>query len=284
MSTIRGVKDRRFNFVQLLNSMFEDSGISLKAKGFIGYCLTKPSDWHFHISHLCNVLKEGEKAIYAVINECIEQGYAYRYQPRSETGEYLPWETIVSDSKHEISQIREELEKCLPDRHFGDADVGDAEKVPHSNTDVLPIKKETNNNDDDDARETADLAAIIEQEKSIPEKIAYRNPSGHEQFVSKNEIFRRFIRKPFKTDTLIIAIKRLIERKDMIGNVFKYLEAICSQIESNDHPIQKTERKSKKTIENSILMPKEGQEFAPGISWEEVEKKRKTQKEKQNEV
>lgn len=146
---------------------------------------------------------------------------------------------------------------------------------------ISPIVLQDNSNtktDDDDARENADLKAIIEQEKSIPEKITYRNPSGHEQSVSKNEIFRRFIRKPFKTDTLITAIKRLIERKDLIGNVFKYLETICAQIESNDHPIQKTERKSKKTIENSIPMPKEGQEFAPAVSWEEVEKKRKAQK------
>lgn len=76
MATIRGVKDRRFKFVQLLNSMFEDENLSLGAKGFIGYCLTKTNDWVFHIDHLVSVLKEGEKAIYSIINECIDQGYA----------------------------------------------------------------------------------------------------------------------------------------------------------------------------------------------------------------
>jgi len=140
MSTIRGVKDRRFNFVQLLNSMLEDPSLSLKAKGFIGYCLTKPSDWRFHVTHLCNVLKEGEKAIYAVINECVEQGYAFRYQPRGKDGEFLPIETVISDSKHEIAETKKEIEaqpdfnKCLPLPPFGDADSGHAENGSHSNT------------------------------------------------------------------------------------------------------------------------------------------------------
>ncbi len=100
MSIIRGVKDRRFKFVQLLNSMFEDPDLSLKAKGFIGYCLTKPSDWVFHVSHLCSVLKEGEKAIYSVISECIKNGYAYRFQDRSVTGQTGSMQIFVSDSNY----------------------------------------------------------------------------------------------------------------------------------------------------------------------------------------
>lgn len=122
MSTIRGVKDRRFQFVQLLNSMFEDQKISLKAKGFIGYCLTKTEDWKFHISHLMSVLKEGETAIYSVINECIDNGYAFRYQARGPDGKLLPGEFIISDSKNEIQCLKNEYEskpefkKNLPNR------------------------------------------------------------------------------------------------------------------------------------------------------------------------
>jgi phage pi2 protein 07 len=127
MSTIRGVKDRRFKFTQILNTTFEDPDLSLKAKGFIGYCLTKPENWQFHVTHLCKVLKEGEKAIYSVINECIQLGYGYRYQPRKPCGDLLPVETIISDSKEEIETIKKEIEnhpdfkKCLPLRPFGEA-------------------------------------------------------------------------------------------------------------------------------------------------------------------
>src|ERR1700677_2762578 len=112
MSTIRGVKDRRFKFVQLLNDMFEDNQLSLKAKGFIGYCLTKPEDWEFHVSHLCSVLKEGEDCIHATIRECIARGYAYRYRPRSPNGHLLNMVTIVSDSKFEIERTRKEHAEC----------------------------------------------------------------------------------------------------------------------------------------------------------------------------
>lgn len=137
MSIIRGVKDRRFKFVQLLNSMFEDPNLSLKAKGFIGYCLTKPSTWRFSVEHLSDVLKEGKNAIYSVINECIEQGYAIRYQPRSESGGFQPLEVVVSDSKHEIQEMKEELKKCLPNCGFRDAGFTVAENRDYSNTDSV---------------------------------------------------------------------------------------------------------------------------------------------------
>jgi hypothetical protein len=140
MATIRGVKDRRFHFVQLLNSMFEDPKLSLKSKGFIGYCLTKKEDWRFHVSHLSCVLKEKERAIYSTINECIEHGYAIRYQPHKENGEFGEWETIVSDSKEEIIlQKKELIEKGLikesyTDCYFADAQDAVAQSAPHSNT------------------------------------------------------------------------------------------------------------------------------------------------------
>lgn len=164
MTTVRGVKDRRFEFVQLLNSMFEDPKLSLKAKGFIGYCLTKPKDWKFHINHLCKVLKEGEKALYSVIKECIDNGYSYRYQPRGKEGEFLPIEIIVSDSKYEIDQIKEEIEleptfkKCLPLACFGDAVDGDADNAPISN------------------KESSNIVLEQQQSAAVPKKVEERKP------------------------------------------------------------------------------------------------------------
>ncbi len=111
MSTIRGVKDRRFKFVQLLNSMFEDQNLSLKAKGLIGFCLTKTENWAFKVDHLQDVLKEGKDSIYSTIAECINQGYAYRYQPRDAQGRVQPIQFIISDSKTEIALIKKELEE-----------------------------------------------------------------------------------------------------------------------------------------------------------------------------
>lgn len=141
MSTIRGVKNRKFKFTQVLNLMLDDEKISLKAKGFITFCLSKTEDWKFIITHLVSVLKEGEKAIYSVIDECIENGYAIRFQLRAAGGRFGDWETIISDSKEEISLIKvelgiEELKESLPHRPFGDAVIGDADNVPPSNTEA----------------------------------------------------------------------------------------------------------------------------------------------------
>ena len=145
MSTIRGVKDRKHKFTQLLNIMLDDPLLSLKAKGFIGYCLMKPTVWKFHISHLSKVLKEGERALYSVIDECIEIGYAIRYQTRKENGDFGSWETIISDSKEEIALLKEELakdpdfkemftERRFADAQSADAQLADAQSVPPSNT------------------------------------------------------------------------------------------------------------------------------------------------------
>ncbi len=140
MTTIRGVKDRRFKFVQLLNSMFEDPKLSLKAKGFIGYCLTKTETWHFNVAHLQKVLLEGERAIYSTINECIEHGYAFRYETRKPNGDFGEWETVFSDSKEEIVLLKQELiekgifKESFTNQRFADPIVADPQDVPTSNT------------------------------------------------------------------------------------------------------------------------------------------------------
>lgn len=141
MKTVRGVKDRRFHFVQLLNAMFEDKKLPLRAKGFIGYCLTKPSSWQFHIKHLCESLDIGRDALYSTINECIEHGYAVRYQIRAENGSFGESETIVSDSKEEIEVLKKEMESpdfklILPNPENPDADEAESSNPSHSNTEA----------------------------------------------------------------------------------------------------------------------------------------------------
>lgn len=133
MSIIRAKKDRNNPYVQISKKVFDDPEISLKSKGFIGYCLSKPDHWIFHVEQLASVLKEKERCIYNVIKECIDHGYALRWQPRKPDGSFGQWETIISDSKEEIISIKEELissgelKECLPHRCFADVDSADAQ-------------------------------------------------------------------------------------------------------------------------------------------------------------
>jgi|GEM_PF-1403507 hypothetical protein len=147
MSVIRAIKDSLNPFVQINKKVFDDPNLSLKAKGLIGFCLSKPDHWVFRINHLEKVLKEKEKALYSTLNECINQGYALRFQHRQKNGDFGLWETIVSDSKEEIQRLIKTLEKdpgfqkMFTLRRFGDPLNGDPQKeelvIPNlSNTDL----------------------------------------------------------------------------------------------------------------------------------------------------
>lgn len=129
MAVIRSLKDRHNPYVQINKNVFDDPHISLKAKGFIGYCLCKPDHWIFHVEQLCSVLKEKETSIYNTIKECIDHGYAIRWRKRHSSGVFEPWQTIISDSKEEILRIKNELNT---DRTIQSSfAVGLKNKVPH---------------------------------------------------------------------------------------------------------------------------------------------------------
>jgi|SRR5882672_37362 len=253
MSVLRGIRDRRFKFTQVLNSMLEDEKISLKAKGFITYCLSKPDAWQFYISHLASKLKEGEKAIYSTIDECIENGYAIRYQGRKENGgDFASWETIISDSKEEISLLKEELkndpdfQKMFALRRFGDAQDAHAQKDPPSNTNVLDIQKDkvvcsaTSPVGDSTLLKTQDQSQFCEK----------THPDGHKIKISKQNLIKDLINKKCDFDLVEIeeAWKILVDCKQMIRNPIRYIEGTINQIRNSRtcHQItQKTQEKKK---------------------------------------
>jgi len=161
MSIVRSIKDRENPYVQIDRRMLDNPNLSLKAKGFIGFCLGKPDNWTFYVSNLCASLKEGKSAIYSVIKECVVQGYAIRYQTRKGDGDFDSWETIISDSKDEILRIKEELkdlpafQKMLAHRGFAQPQVAEPQnrtltkkeesKTDNSNNDPVFVNKDIDN-------------------------------------------------------------------------------------------------------------------------------------------
>lgn len=178
MSTIRGVKDRKIKFTQILNSMAEDKDLSLKAKGFITFCLTKPESWKFHVDHLSTVLKEGHEAIYSTIKECIKCGYAYKYQLRNDKGKFESYEFVISDSKEEIDRIKQEIasqQQFQPHPGFPDADVPDADNPPLSNNKIRNKKKGI---DDDDASAREKTSAVQSSNLDLRDAVFCKSPMG----------------------------------------------------------------------------------------------------------
>jgi hypothetical protein len=70
---------REKSFVTIENSMFEDARLSWKAKGLLGYLLTKPDGWKVIRADLIKHSTDGDSAIRSALKELQRYGYlAYR--------------------------------------------------------------------------------------------------------------------------------------------------------------------------------------------------------------
>ena len=87
-----GKRRRERNFVTIENSMFEDSRLSWKAKGLLGYLLTKPDGWTVRTSDLMKHSTDGDKAIRSAIKELKKYGYLTFQRIKKENGK---WDGIV---------------------------------------------------------------------------------------------------------------------------------------------------------------------------------------------
>ena len=74
-------------YVVIKKTALEDPNLSFKAKGLWAYCMSRPNDWEFNITHLATVSKEKEVAVYSAIKELIKAGYAMRNQENKGKGE-----------------------------------------------------------------------------------------------------------------------------------------------------------------------------------------------------
>lgn len=119
------------NYVVISKIVLEDQDLSFKAKGLWAYCMSRPDNWEFHVSHLATVSKDKEDSVYSAIKELEKAGYVRKIQ-KNEKGKFGPVD-------YEISEIK----IILPLRDFPDAGFPDAGNPALLNTDT----KESNNKD-----------------------------------------------------------------------------------------------------------------------------------------
>ena len=62
-------------YVQIENAMFQDKRISYKAKGILGYLLTKPDGWVVRMADIINHSTDGDKSTRTGIKELRQNGY-----------------------------------------------------------------------------------------------------------------------------------------------------------------------------------------------------------------
>jgi hypothetical protein len=107
------VKRKVNNFVQIDKAVFEDDRLSFKAKGILGYLLTKPDGWKVIVKDLSNHSTDGERAIYSGLNELKKYGYYKKEPVRDEKGCIIYWQSVVYECPND-EQIRPNSEQSCP--------------------------------------------------------------------------------------------------------------------------------------------------------------------------
>jgi hypothetical protein len=126
MEVIRVIKNK--NYTTISNQLFKSKGISLKAKGLMGYLLSLPNDWNLSINGIVACSKEGRRAIGNIINELIAAGYIERNQVRK-NGKFIGYDYFVFEQ---------------PKRPFADTDNADTQNSIQISKEV--IKERINKN------------------------------------------------------------------------------------------------------------------------------------------
>ena len=92
-----GRKRRKNGFTQIANTLFEDNNLSYRAKGILGYMLSRPDNWKFNKTDLVRRSIEGRDAVYKAIDELKERGYLHIY-PNYEKNKLNGWTWEYDDA------------------------------------------------------------------------------------------------------------------------------------------------------------------------------------------
>ena len=84
--------------------MFNDHGLSRKAKGLMGYFLGKPDDWRVSVTDLVARGGDGPKAVYSGLRELVAAGYVHRSALRDAAGRIRCWEYVVYETPQPLRQ------------------------------------------------------------------------------------------------------------------------------------------------------------------------------------
>lgn len=97
MSTVRIIK-RNNPFVQIDKKVFDDTRLSWKAKGLMGYLLSRPDDWKIYVADLKKRSTDGRDSVRTALLELIKYGYARKKRVQGEDGRFAGWEYEIFEN------------------------------------------------------------------------------------------------------------------------------------------------------------------------------------------
>lgn len=121
MSIVR-VRKRENPFVQIDRSVFENTSLSWKAKGILGYLLSKPDNWKTYVSDIEKKAKDGRDSVRSGLKELEANGYVRKVRVRDENGKFIGWEYEVFEIPTETG-FTENGETEIGKSEFGESDT-----------------------------------------------------------------------------------------------------------------------------------------------------------------
>jgi hypothetical protein len=143
------------HFTVIPNAIFEDSRLSIEAKGALGYLLSRPHDWVVRLAHLGRVLGVGRDKMERIIGELIAAGYVLRgAQRRTQSQQWGAADYVVMD--HPV-RVDASLPPSMPIAPNAPCPEKPFTAKPHAvfqgtYKGLKDNKTESTNNDADDAR------------------------------------------------------------------------------------------------------------------------------------
>ena len=228
-------RKRERKFVTIENSMFEDSRLSWKAKGLLGYLLTKPDGWTVRVSDLLKHATDGDKSVRTAVKELRKYGYLTIQRVKKDNGHWAGtvWEyddvpMFDVDDIEEVEKVEEEPQTLEPQgidpyadfRHVVDGHVENGTYISNtdfSNTDFNNIK----DIDDDDKKRTE--GSPSHNEENIDLTISNLREATKDELTDRsfNAVVRRVVDKHKQgkvnsfRDYLVTALSNKIEELEL---------------------------------------------------------------------
>jgi hypothetical protein len=265
MTIRRSPHDKENPYVVINKNCLQDHSISWEARGLLSYLLSLPNDWEVHVSHLSKLYKKkggGRDAILSMLNELIECGYCERVQTKKDNGEFSKLEYHITEFKKSLTQPAEPV-------------AVEADPVDPSHTKYIPLPC----NDKPPPREPFVENESLQKngggfEKSFSSLI-YKNTKGEAKQILESEIYSHFLTLPYETIEIQQAISEVKQSNEFIGNIFKYLEAICLRIHNSQSKVKTAKHKRECNVPMSN---------APTMKFGEYMKNKKHEKDNKNEA
>lgn len=242
MAFIRTIKQEN-PFSQIDRYVFEsDDTLSWKAKGLMGYLLTRPDDWKINHKDLVNRAKDGKDAVTSTLQELEKKGYIHYYQERGQNGKFGEWiYDVYERPMFNPAWQPEKPDAEKPDAVKPDAGKPDAEKPDYSNNKRTNNKRTDNKLNNNNQSIPQDLLELVEGIK----------PDWIEGFFKVYDLYFDLISvQAFKR--IVMRLKRLKN----IDDIEAYLMTCCDN-ELNPKPRKEKELVRNETKENAFAYQNE---------------------------